>query len=354
MFIESLGKDLVAQGASSLLSGGINHFFNSIAQDRATHASKELMREQYAMQRQNNLDAMTLARQSKEKAGYNVNADGSFSPSVNPPQAGQTALPTNSGSSIDNIARDELSYTQAELLSSQKRGQDIQNEIDERTLNNLRSQDKMYQSVTYDPTTGQYVIDMPVINSKLDFEAIQDIYRWNGERYTISANVSQDRLREAISSGQLQDCDLLQKMINMEPAKYDQLIAEIARSKAMRELVDAQTNTEKERKDLVKAQTATEKERKDLVKNQAATEKERKDLVKNQAATEQENKEYVISKRNLTDLQKRLESNNDLSAMIDNLKGQDFGTQISMVLMFLVNQVSRFVNVGVKVGGRGK
>lgn len=326
-----------------MLSGAVNHMFNSLAQDRATEASKKLMREQYAMQRQNNLDAMTLARQSKEKAGFNVNADGSFSPSVNSPQAGQTALPTNSSASINNIARDELSYTQAELLASQKRGQDIQNELNERTLNNLRSQDKTYQSITFDPETGNYVIKMPVINSKLDFEAIQDVYRWNGERYTISANVSQDKLREAIASGQLEDCDLLQKMINMEPAKYDQLIAEIARSKAMKELVDAQTATEKERKALVNAQTATEKERKGLVNAQTATEKERKGLVNAQTATEKENKEYVISKKALADLEHQIESNNDLSAMIKNLEGKDFGTQISMVLMFLVNQVARFV-----------
>lgn len=121
-FIPGLGKSLLSQGASSLLGGTISNFFGSLAQDRATEASKDLMREQYAYQRQNNLDAMTLARQSKEKAGFNVNADGSFTPSVNPPQAGQTAIQPQTLSQIDasqlelNAALEDKYRAEAETI----------------------------------------------------------------------------------------------------------------------------------------------------------------------------------------------------------------------------------------------
>lgn len=342
-FITGLGKSLLSQGASSLLSGGISHFFNGLAQDRATQASKELMREQYAYQRQNNLDAMTLARQSKEKAGFNVNADGSFSPSVNAPQAGQTALGADVSSNIQNLSRDFVNYEQAALLASQKKGQDIRNQLDQRTLDNQLSQDRLYSSVTYDEASGNYVVTAPVINSKLDFEALQDIYSWNGKRYTISAEVSQAKLQIAIANGQLENSELLQKLISMRGAEYDKVVAEIAQSDAMKELIEQQKETEISKKGLLDAQTDTEKERKGLVKAQTDTEKERKELVKAQTDTEKENKDYIISKTNLEKLEYTLEKNSDLSALIKDLKGQDFGTQITSVLMFLIHTASKFL-----------
>lgn len=342
----TLAKDFGIDMAHAAGKGLISTLFNNHAQKRALEANKDLMREQAMYQYQNNLNAGQVTKQSKQRAGMNVNTAGDFSPSLTPPASNSPALGADlsSGSSLlPALMQAPIQKQQADLLKEQVENQRIHNELDRRELGNRQSQDRFYSSVKFDETTGNYVVTAPVINSKLDFEALQDVYSWNGKRYTISAEVSQAQLQVAINNGQLQDNELLQKLVSMPGAQYDKVIAEIAQSDAMKEFLEQQRKTEVERTGLVKAQTDTEKERKGLVKAQTDTEKERKDLVKAQTDTEKENKEFVISKTNMQKLEIQLERNTDLSALINDLKGQDFGTQITSVLMFLIHTLSKFI-----------
>ena len=111
--------DVAVQGIGQFASGAINEYFNKRAQDRGTQASKQLMREQQIAQNQNNINAGLMMRSSKERAGFNINADGSISPSLTPPSATQSALPTNSsGMSLLPMSQVALNEAQARDLNA--------------------------------------------------------------------------------------------------------------------------------------------------------------------------------------------------------------------------------------------
>lgn len=223
-----------------MLSGGISNFFNSLAQDRATEASKKLMREQYAMQRQNNLDAMTLARQSKEKAGFNVNADGSFSPSVNPPQAGQTAIPANiQGFNL-------LPMSQVELNEAQARDLNATAKLKERELKGKQDADQVYASGDFSVKcvrSGNF-IEVEVLNEKRQpvttkegFDAVKDVSSW---LYRDFDQMKLDNLKisfdKQVTDQRLGDIDLIKAVADMPEQEFNNLVQDTAMKNALKEV----------------------------------------------------------------------------------------------------------------------
>lgn len=258
-FITGLGKSLLSQGASSLLSGGISHFFNGLAQDRATQASKELMREQYAYQRQNNLDAMTLARQSKEKAGFNVNADGSFSPSVNPPQAGQTALGADiNGNSLLSASQIEKSFADARLTN-------VEAELKERELKGKREADAIFGEGEF--KTNSFVDEKGIWNFEVlkerntkattreGFEAVKELTTWLRKDLTaVKAEEAQNTLSRYVAQEQITN-GALYALAKMPIEQFNLLVQEKAVQQALSTMYFRQGElfvAEKELKDLEK------------------------------------------------------------------------------------------------------
>ena len=174
--------DVAVQGIGQFASGALNEYYNKRAQDRGIQASMQLMREQQIAQNQNNLNAGMMMRSSKERAGFNINADGSISPSLTPPTATQNALPTNSsGMSL-------LPLSQVDLNEAQARDLNATAGLKERKLKGENEADELFsigkQTIRgYETSDG--LIEIEVFNerdkhvsTREGFEAVKDYTRW--------------------------------------------------------------------------------------------------------------------------------------------------------------------------------
>lgn len=235
------GSNLLQSGAGSLVSGAISSLFGDRAQKRATEASLGLMREQQKMQRQNNLDAALLMRQSKEKAGFNVNADGSISPSLTPPQAGQAAVaPDIKGAST------LLPMSQVELNEAQARELNANAGLKERELQGKKEADKVYSSGDFSVSCARKgnFIEVTVFNEKREpvttregFDAVKDVSSW---LYRDFDQMKLDNLKiefdRQVKDMQLHDNRLIEIVAGMTKEEFNNLVEDTALKRALKDV----------------------------------------------------------------------------------------------------------------------
>lgn len=314
------------------------------ASERALSTSKELAKYQFGLQREANRQAMSDKRRSLERAGLNLNSEQGFTPAVSAPGATQSPVKGDVPGSMDMSS---LMYaSQADLQQAQARLADANAQRILYDLNKDKSGDSVLLNNVTQDENGNLLITLPVISNTKQFEVLQSIQRWNGEKIAIDAKVSQDKLAQAIAKGQLEDNEFIQACIKLKKEEYNKLLQDIVQSKAYTELLRSQKASEDERKNLIKAQTDTEKENKNLVKAKTDTEKENKEFVKAKTDTEKENKKLVISNTALSDLQHTLQGNNDFSTVFSKMEGKDFGDKVILFLGWVFNQVTSMVSLG--------
>ena len=228
---QSLGSqlgDVAVQGIGQFASGAINEYYNKRAQDRGTEASKQLMREQQIAQNQNNLNAGQMMRSSKERAGFNVNADGSISPSLSPPSASQSGLPVSSqGMSL-------LPMSQVALNEAQARDLNAEAGLKERKLRGETEADELFsigkQTIRgYETSDG--LIEIEVFNkrdkhvtTREGFEAVKDYTRWlKKDLPEINASQIKAFLDREVFTKQFQNNKIVEAIADMPIAEIEKL-----------------------------------------------------------------------------------------------------------------------------------
>lgn len=223
------GSNLLQSGANSLLSGAISSLFGGKAQKRATEASLGLMREQQIMQRQNNLDAALLMRQSKEKAGFNVNADGSISPSLTPPSASQSPVAPDIHGSMSL-----LPMSQVALNEAQARDLNATAGLKERQLKGENEADWVFSigkqtTRMYENSDG--LLEFEILNSRdkhvttrEGFQAVKEYTTWlKKELPELNASQIKAFLDKEVATRQYQSNNIVQAMADMPVADIEKL-----------------------------------------------------------------------------------------------------------------------------------
>lgn len=210
----SLAKGFGLDMASSVGKGLISTLFNNHAQKRALEANKDLMREQAMYQYQNNLNAGQVTKQSKQRAGMNVNTAGDFSPSLTPPQSNSPALGAdiNGGSSL--IPSMMLLPAQAEQMKANARLTNAEAGLKERQLRGERERDAILSEGDF--KYSSFVDENGVWNfqilkerntkatTKEGFEAVKDVTKWLRQDLSqIKAEEAQNVLKEYVAKEQI-------------------------------------------------------------------------------------------------------------------------------------------------------
>lgn len=220
--------DVAVQGIGQFASGAINEYYNKRAQERGTQASKQLMREQQIAQNQNNLNAGLMMRSSKERSGFNINADGSISPSLTPPSTTQNPLPINSsGMSL-------LPMSQVELNEAQARDLNATAGLKERELKGKNEADSVFSigkqtCRMYENSDG--LLEFEILNSRNQhittregFEAVKDYTKWlKKELPEINASQILAFVQKEVATRQYQNSKILEAMANMSLAEIEKL-----------------------------------------------------------------------------------------------------------------------------------
>lgn len=231
--IQGLGYD----AASSFVNGAISNYWNTLAQDRATEASERLMGLQAQYQRKNNLDAYSLMRQSKERAGLNVNADQQITPSLSPPQSGQTAL--GSDTSSGNL----LAVSQDRLQNAQAHNLEVDAKLKERELRGRQNADDIYSNGSWTVSSfrnSDGIDEIQVLsnrevgaNSKEGFEAMKDVTRWvRKDMPEISASQVHALLNKYIDEEKITN-GAWRKLAMMPAEELNNILSSTALNKAM-------------------------------------------------------------------------------------------------------------------------
>ena len=229
--------DLAVQGAGQFVGGSINEYFQKRAQERGTQASKELMREQQIAQNQNNLNAGLMMRSSKERAGFNVNADGSISPSLTPPSAIQSGIPT------DTNGMSLLPMSQVALNEAQARDLNATAGLKERKLKGETEADKVYSSGDFSVKcirTDKF-IEVEVFNEKREpvttregFLAVKDVANWLRRDWNqLKLDEMQLAFKKNVAEQQLGDVEVLNAVANMPTEEFNNLVQDTAVKKAL-------------------------------------------------------------------------------------------------------------------------
>lgn len=246
----SLAKGFGLDMASSLGKGFISTLFNNHAQERALKANKDLMREQSMQQYQNNLNAGQVTKQSKQRAGMNVNTAGDFSPSLTPPQSNSPALGADiSGgtSLIPTMMQAPLYSAQAENMKANARLTNAEAGLKERQLKGEQEADTIFteqnvETGTYlNPESGkeEFVVklkrDTP-ITTKEGFEALEKMTKFfRNDLPTYRANEAQAFLQKYVAQHQITS-GAWKKIAEMPSQEFDNLVQELANMKALNAL----------------------------------------------------------------------------------------------------------------------
>lgn len=243
----TIAKGFGLDMASSAGKGLISTLFNNHAQKRALEANKDLMREQAMYQYQNNLNAGQVTKQSKQRAGMNVNTAGDFSPSLTPPQSNSPALGAdiNGGSSL--IPSMMLLPAQAEQMKANARLTNAEAGLKERQLRGENEADTIFTEQNFEtgtylnPESGQeeFVIklkrDTP-ITTKEGFEALEKMTKFfRNDLPTYKANEAQAFLQKYIAQEQITS-GVWKKIAQMEGQQFDNMVQELANMKALNAL----------------------------------------------------------------------------------------------------------------------
>lgn len=152
--------------ATGLLNKGVDSLFADFATDRAVKANKEIMTFQQGLQHQANLRAMSDKRHSLERAGFNLNAENGFQPVQAVPTSGLSSPKAEGGfdiSSLGSLSQYQLQQEEKQLVSAQKKGQEIKNELDTLELNAQKEENYQYalaQNSVHLDSDGNVVIPL--------------------------------------------------------------------------------------------------------------------------------------------------------------------------------------------------
>lgn len=262
--IGSLMADIGKDAVSSMFRGGISTLFGGIAQDRATDASKELMHAQAGYQYNNNLNSATLMRQAKEKAGFNINADGSISPTLTPPQAGQTAI------SPDVSSGSLLPASQVSLNEAQARNLNADAALKERELKGKNNADAIYgegsiTARTFINDDGQVEVEVlsnrsTPVNSKEGFEAVKDVTTFlRKDLNEIRASQAQAVLAKYVADEQITN-GAWSYLAKMPKADFENLCANTKVQKALDSLYWKEGELKVSEKELIDLQKEIQEE----------------------------------------------------------------------------------------------
>ena len=250
-----IGASLLAGLGSSIISGAVSNLFNKSSEERAVARSKELMNYQNMLQRSNNMEAMSLLRDSKQRAGINLNAEQGFSPSLTPPSATQVPMQT---------AMDFSMLANANEANARARDINLSADLKERELRGRNNADEIVSegkitsgvSLQSDGTYEfQVVSDRGTpVNSVEGFHALEEyveyakskIHKWNND-------FEAEKLRSAVLKYQ-NDNDISKSIAKLPKSQLDLLVSNKAVQDALSKVYQEQGNLYIAETDLAKLQ----------------------------------------------------------------------------------------------------
>lgn len=230
-FFSSLGS-FAGQGALNYLTASINDSFRHKALEESTSASKDLMSYQADLQnkyqRQQNLEASSIMRRSKEAAGYNVNSEaGGYSPALGvSPSASQTSSPAQMSpidvaSLLSLKSQVDLNKASARDLNATAKGKEIENTRQEDFDAYLNGDHNLYNE-----ETGEIIV-LPRYKNKGEYDAVnayKDMAVLNQKRYseisTYKALQAKADLEKKVSEGQIKDHSVAEALVKMPEGQY--------------------------------------------------------------------------------------------------------------------------------------
>ena len=232
----SLAQGFGIDMAHAVGKGFISTLFNNHAQKRALEANKDLMREQAMQQYQNNLNAGQVTKQSKQRAGMNVNTAGDFSPSLTPPQSNSPALGADIAGGGSLIPQLMLSGAQVEQMKANARLTNAEAGLKERKLKGEQEADKIitegefkYSSFTDENGVWNFQI-LKERNTKATtregYDAVKDVTKWLRQDLSqIKAEEAQNTLKQYVAQEQITN-GALYSLAKMPIEQFNLLVKE--------------------------------------------------------------------------------------------------------------------------------
>lgn len=254
---------------NTLLGSYVNNLYQRFSEERALRHSRELMSEQAKFQYENNLNAGMLEKQSKQRAGLNVNMDGGFSPSLTPPSAQQQPLAPQmslapDGAFIQSMMQGQMFGSQASMLEADARQKNADAEKQEILNSRMREEDSLYNLVQLSPT-GDLIINSSVMNSPISnkggFDALNTIRESVAKFREYDARTAQAELQRLISEYQV-DNEIFQYMARMPEPQFNLLWSNVDVQDALRTVYISEAGKNDAQKELF----VSEKELNDLQK----------------------------------------------------------------------------------------
>lgn len=249
-------------------------FANGIQSQINQKNQRALMFEQNAMNRENMalsqaysvnnaLNASRYERISKEKAGLNLNAESGYSPlagasapSVNAPQVPEFRFP-DMASFMSQLSQTDLNQSQAEKNREEARGLKISNDARERANNLLKTLSPRLE--IFHEKNGKVAVQFEV-GSEEELQAYKNLMHTKSELSGFDADDIDNKLRKAISDGQLSDSEIVQSIIKRPAVETSKLFKEVIKIGRECSVLTNQGN-------LIKEQIETEKVNRKLAEN---------------------------------------------------------------------------------------
>lgn len=256
--LANAGFGTALQGFSNWFSNQLSMKNQSELMDKQHAHNKELARMQQNYLLQNAKNASTIERVSREQAGFNLNGDGGFSPlaGMSSPSTGSPSAPQMP--SIDMASMLGLG-SQMSLQNAERRK--VEADAKAKELENLGTEEEnRWYMWSFDPEFDnlQYKKD---VEKGIDGYVLPDVnkvvpkattrkgvearelakVRIQSEFAKLESLQSQEELARMVADGQIKNNDVIQALIKLPAAQYDEVMGRISEMASHINLMSSQS-----------------------------------------------------------------------------------------------------------------
>lgn len=261
-----------AQAFSNWFSNQMSMKNQSELMDKQHEHNKELARMQQNYLLQNAKNASSIERVSREQAGFNLNGDGGFSPlaGMSPPSTGAPSAPQMAPVDVASMLG---VASQMSLQNAERRK--VEADAKAKELENLGTEEEnRWYQWSFDPEFDKLVYKKDV-EKGIDGYVLPDVnkvvpkastrkgvearelakVRIQSEFAKLESLQSQEELARMVADGQIKNNEVVQALIKLPQAQYDEVMGKIAEMASHINLMSAQKDlaiSEKELNNLEK------------------------------------------------------------------------------------------------------